>query len=449
MGQWDNPGQSFQQAALSQKAKANPKGIAKDSNGWEVARVVDVSMHTGEDALGKNENAGVGWVKFRRPGVDDSLPAKSLPWAQPFNTSTEYPIKGEFVMIAAAPAGISPYVKNALNRMTSWYYIGPINYSGLINKNALKNYSEIDHPDDKGSAAAGYEADSNMPPDSDGAASVPPVIGKHGLAFTPASNIYPLQPLFGDTIFQGRWGNSIRFSTSQPNPEGVEGLDPTKGYLDNPWSDNENNVGEDPITIIRNGQSDESRDLPMDDKGALPPMFEDLIEDKSSIWLTDGQTINSLQRMLTDTEEDGSGVATTNVLKASGLGNVYTDSGKATPQVIIASDRLIFQAKDDEVLIFGKNGVGIAADNDIVLESNDTITISAPVIELVGEVKYGSGGKAIDGEKLIELLEDLIDEVMGLGVITATGPGAANPSPALQAIKDKLDDALSSGDDQA
>ena len=448
MAKWNNPGDSYQQHQIRQQAKSNPDGITNTQSGWELAKVIDVSMHHGEDALGENENQGLGWIKFRRPGTDDSLDTKSLPWAQPFSNTTPMPLKNEFVMVTSATTNYSGYKKAGPNRLTGWYYMGPLNYKGLINLNALDNISEQDLPPAPAEGADAYEQESNAAPDN-AQSDTPIIVGKYGLAFTAASNIYPLQPLYGDNIIQGRWGQSIRFSCSQPNPEGVPDLDPTKGYLNNPWSDNENNVGEDPITIIRNGQSDESRDLDMSGNEALNPLFEDLISDKSSIWLTEGQTINSLQSMLTDTSEDGTGIATTKVLQASGLGNVYADSGKATPQVIIASDRLIFNAKDDEVLIFGKNGVGIAADNDIVLESNDTITISAPVIELVGEVKYGTGGKAIDGEKLIELLEDLIDEVMGLGVITATGPGAANPSPGLQAIKDKLDGALSSGDDQA
>ena len=405
-------------------------------------------MHYGIDADGKNEVAGLGWVKFRRLKTDATIPLSNLSWAKPLNSVTTFPVKSEIVMVATAPTSPEKYTKAAAATYPGFYYMGPVNHSMQVNENTIPVYSEIDEPSaPRVAKGSSYEESADAAPEGDFADGVP--IKRMGIAFNPALNIYPLQPLYGDSIIRGRYGNSIRFSCSQPNPEGYPDLDSTKGYLDNPWSDNENNVGEDPILIIRNGQSDESRDINIQGTDSLPPVFEDLIEDKSSIWLTDGQTINSLNTLLNDTGEDGSGVTTTNIIKASGLGNVYNDLGKATPQVIIASDRLIFTSKDDEILLLGKNGVGIAADNDIVIESNDTITISAPVIELVGEVKYGTGGKAIDGEKLIELLEDLIDEVMGLSVITATGPGSASPSPALQAIKDKLDDALSSGDDQA
>ncbi len=403
-------------------------------------------MHFGEDAHGKNKDAGAGWVKFRRIKTDRSTPIESLEWAKPINWCTQYPVKTEVVMVIAAPTGPNPSAVAADSKFPGFYYFGPINHHEAINHNASPIVSDVDVITKATTKALGYEEQANSSPDT---APDEININKHGIAFTSTPNIFPLQPLYGDNIMHGRWGNSIRFSCSQPNPEGFDELDPTKGYLENPWSDNENNVGEDPILIIRNGQSDEMRDINLAGTTAPPPTFENLKTDKSSIWMTDGQTINSLNELLNDTTEDGSGIATTNVIKANGLGNVFNDYGKATPQVIIASDRLIFTSKDDEILLLGKNGIGLAADNDIVIESNDTITISAPVIELVGEVKYGTGGKAIDGEKLIELLEDLIDEVMGLSVITATGPGAAQPSPALQGIKDKLDDALSSGDDQA
>jgi len=430
-----------------QKTQSSRSTISNTSTGWEPAVVMDVSMHFGKDVYEKNGEAGLGWVKFRRIRTDKNTAIENLEWAKPIDSVTRYPVKTEIVLVTAAPTAPDTYFQASDTKYPAFYYTGPINHSMGINHNAAPIVSDLDASPALGRQSNRYEEQTNS------AVERPPeletVSNKYGVAFNPAYNIYPLQPLYGDSIISGRWGNSIRLSCSQPNPEGFEALDPTKGYLDNPWSDNENNVGEDPILILRNGQSDLSRDITKETDGSLEPMFEDLNEDKSSIWLTDGQTINSLNTLLNNTGEDGTGVTTTNVLKANGLGNVYNDYGKATPQVIIASDRLIFASKDDEILLLGKNGIGLAADNDIVIESNDTVTISAPVIELIGEVKYGTGGKAIDGEKLIELLEDLIDEVMGLSVITATGPGAAQPSPALQGIKDRLDEALSSGDDQA
>ncbi len=446
MAKWNRQNASQAQNRINESANAaNLKTNIPAS--WETALIVDIKMNYGEDILGNNPEIGLGWVKFRRLETDRGTPESNLEWAMPLNNMTTYPVKGEMVLVSKGPSAPSDYYHDGDVKMCAFYYIGPFNYKNAVNENAISQVLETDINLSSGNPADNYVRESNSDPTSEQADFV---LNKYGYSFVRASSIYPLQPLEGDTIINGRYGNSIRFSTSQPNPSGYQELDETKGYLDNPWSDNENNVGEDPILIIRNGQSDESRDVIHTSPEALLPMFENLKDDKSSIWLTDGQTINSLSELLNDATEDGSGVMTTSQIKANGLGNVYTDFGKATPQVIITSDRIIFAAKDDEILLFGKNGIGLAADNDIVIESNDTITISAPVIELAGEVKYGvGGGKAINGEKLVELLEDLCDEIMGLSVITATGPGTANPSPSIQSIKDKLADALSSGEDQA
>lgn len=75
-------------------------------------------------------------------------------------------------------------------------------------------------------------------------------------------------PFEGDMIFEGRFGNSIRFGSS--NPRGK-----------NNWSEN-NSEGE-PITIISNGQT----------KGNSMAL-EDINGDASSIYLTSNQNIDNL-----------------------------------------------------------------------------------------------------------------------------------------------------------
>ncbi len=411
---------------------------------WELAIVSDVCM-----TRDQYPDVGIGYVKFRRLYTDKNIPEPELVWAKPFDASNvKYPIKGEYVSIIAGPTGDNKNKAELNSIQSNFYYSGPVNYKGGINENShgvpIGADARLPQNPDAETLEMEAETGTNIQSTDSG------IPNTKGQAFTRAFNIYPLDPLEGDNIIYGRWGNSIRLSTSQINPESITGADPTKGFKNNPWSDNENGVDQDPITIIRNGQSDELRDTEIE-TSPIGYIFENLRTDKSSIWLTDGQTINSLGEIFEDDGEEGTMVATTGVIKSSGLGNVFDDIGKATPQAIISADRIIFLAKDDEVLIFGKNGIGLASDNDIVIESADTITISAPVIELAGEVKLGVGGgqSAINGEKLIELLEDLIDEVMTLPVITATGPGTASPSPNMQKIKDALASTLSSGEDQA
>ena len=97
-----------------------------------------------------------------------------------------------------------------------------------------------------------------------------------GKYFQEQINIKPLLPYEGDMILEGRFGNSIRFGSTNNSQE-----------ISNPngWSDS-GNTG-DPITIIRNGQSSN-----LDEKGWLPTT-ERINEDATSIYLTSNQRIQN------------------------------------------------------------------------------------------------------------------------------------------------------------
>jgi hypothetical protein len=97
-----------------------------------------------------------------------------------------------------------------------------------------------------------------------------------GEYFQEKLNIKPLLPYEGDTIIEGRFGNSVRFGSTNISD---------KVKTPNGWSD----VGElgDPITIIKNGQSDLS-----DDKGWIHNI-EDISTDASSIYMTSNQQLSN------------------------------------------------------------------------------------------------------------------------------------------------------------
>ena len=100
---------------------------------------------------------------------------------------------------------------------------------------------------------------------------------KPGNTFEEKSNIRNLFPNEGDVIIEGRFGNSIRFgSTAKQSKENKN--------VESPWS-TEGQEGN-PITIIRNGQS--QVDLPFNN---WFPIYEDIQNDDSSIYMTSGQTI--------------------------------------------------------------------------------------------------------------------------------------------------------------
>ena len=99
---------------------------------------------------------------------------------------------------------------------------------------------------------------------------------KPGRTFVEKNNIRNLWPVEGDTILEGRWGNSLRFSSTAKAP--------SDSIYKNPWSDAGNDG--DPITILRNGQS--QVDLPINN---WYPIYEDVSTDDSSIYMTSKQRI--------------------------------------------------------------------------------------------------------------------------------------------------------------
>ena len=84
--------------------------------------------------------------------------------------------------------------------------------------------------------------------------------------------IRPLKTYEGDTLLEGRFGNSIRFGSTLPN------------NLNNPWSD-VGNIG-DPITIIRNGQT-------FTPESPNNHLLEDINEDPSSVYLCSNQQLTN------------------------------------------------------------------------------------------------------------------------------------------------------------
>lgn len=82
--------------------------------------------------------------------------------------------------------------------------------------------------------------------------------------------VYTLQPFAGDVIQEGRWGNSIRFSSTGPNQTST------------PWSNT--GVNGDPITIITNGHQTAGLEN-------WSTITENIDVDQASIWMTSTQEV--------------------------------------------------------------------------------------------------------------------------------------------------------------
>jgi len=196
---------------------------------------------------------------------------------------------------------------------------------------------------------------------------------------TKVQDILPLIPCTGDILYEGRFGNSIRFgntSTSFPNHY-------TPGSRENG----------DPITIIRNG-------IPLNPPTSnnVPPNQENIKTDLSSIYLTSYQKISNFSLA----NENFNSYKTTPKTPASYI----------NPQIILNSNQICINAREESVLISANKSVGIS--------SNGTINIEATSEEgtiIQGRVTLGNKNKpqpAVLGNETVFLFMEILNQLKTL-----------------------------------
>jgi hypothetical protein len=223
-----------------------------------------------------------------------------------------FPLPGEIVLLMTLPSAPSPIT----NKTEEIYYLSVINawnspqFNGLFieeDKNLLYN------------------------------------------AFNQNSDFRGVQTFEGDYVLEGRFGNSIRFGST--NKSGNEDL--------TPWSTNPGELNNNPILILSNehGFKPSGSDL----------YIEDINKDGSSFYLTSQQVIP----------------LNIGNIKLSNITSPIGVKDYVGPQAIINADRTIISSKLDEVLVFGQTGVELYSQGPVYLQSNKTgITIQDDTIFL-------------------------------------------------------------------
>lgn len=180
-----------------------------------------------------------------------------------------------------------------------------------------------------------------------------------GKTFIEKINIHPLLPYEGDTIYEGRWGNSFRLGSTVKN-----------ATISNKWS----SVGEngDPIIILRNGQTDYNSD-------PWVPETEDVNNDLSSIYLTSTQQLQLFPANVNN-QSFSKSTPPTNV-------GQYEEN-----QIILNSGRLVFNAKSDSILAL--------ANKSIQLSCGETLGVDAKQIALTADKIYLGSSEGIEGTKI-------------------------------------------------
>lgn len=254
-------------------------------------------------------------------------------FARPFNFNIkQIPVQGEIVMLIAAPAPIISGNTTSFD----YYYMTAVNIQGSINHNALFKSTKVD------SSTPAASPSSDKP--------------KLGEGFV-EQNLSSLQLYEGDTVFEGRFGQSIRLGSTVTK----------KNYTVKPlWEKSDSADNGAPITIIRNTHI----------AGTYGTFHsEDINADESSIYMTSGQKL-PLTEASTKYDSHES---------APDAPNVYVK-----PQVIMTADRILLNARTDSVLIFAKKTVTLSSDDSINIDSNKKTRINSG-----GNVSIDTNGKKI------------------------------------------------------
>jgi len=394
-------------AANSRKKKRQPALTANTSTGnseYVIGRVTDIVLNSEhpkfDDVGGFN---GIGTIFYEINNKIGNKKFQAKPFYPQFST---YPLVNELVLLFKLPdtkIGILPSQK-------TYYYINMINVWNSPHHNAYPNPLQ---PLSEGDEA--IETRLNSP------------INESQQTFLEKENIAPLIPFVGDVINEGRWGNSIRLSSTSKTYNNTS-------Y--NNWSKKGDNG--DPLIIIRNGQ-------PKGITSGFLPIAENINNDQSSIYLTSTQQIP-----ITVSSKD---------YFSYGVNNENTPANPEEfngNQVIINSGRLIFNSTNDHIMLSSNKTINLNSKKGIYLDTpNDVVINTNSKIKLGGQ---GACESLILGDTLkndldfmLSVLMQLVDTISysqlypgGLPVPDgATSVVASNCKEALKNIKDNLDNILS------
>lgn len=229
----------------------------------------------------------------------------------------------------------------------------------------------------------------------------------------------------GDNIFQGRFGNSIRLS-------GYMHEDKTDGT---PY----------PAFMIRNGENFDNKS-----KKIFDIVDEDINKDGSSIHITSGEYITSYTPVSANSQR-----------------YKFPEQAKGD-QIIVNSDRVTLSSKGEDLYLISNRNLSMFANNIVSIDAN-TIDFTANDgnvrINALGnnDVIIGvSGGKVllgadntdnsveanqmIMGNKLINLIDRLIQAINLMTIATPSGPSAPGPidKAIFNSLAKELKDCLSS-----
>jgi hypothetical protein len=123
---------------------------------------------------------------------------------------------------------------------------------------------------------------------------------------------------------------------------------------------------------------------------------------------------------------------------------IQTPNDYSGKQVLIKSDRLIFNASASDIVIASKGVVAIGAEDQVHINSKGNMYLNVQdgskiIIGKPGSKTRKSQNQAVLGGKLLNFLEDVMQLLVTLKVVTPGGAGNADPevSTKVQKLKAK------------
>jgi hypothetical protein len=309
------------------------------------------------------------------------------------------PIIGEVVMLLKGPTAYNSYFATS----QEYYYTNPISIQSSVHQNGLPGVTEILPSNTPNNTQNRENARDGLPSKSSKLNQSKKTIDP---AFAERLDVRPVQPYSGDIILEGRWGQSIRFGST---------IDERREYPVKPyWKKGQTDIGN-PIIVISNGTNPGK-------KQENEFIQENPDTDDSSIWLTSGQELkftpaSTYTPSITDKSVD-----------------LYVKNKFAGNQVLITSDRLIFNSKKQEFIVFSKEGIGLSAEKAISIDGKQVVEMESKRINLGLNAKSPVllGDRTMDWlNELCGIMSSFLSSVTKITVPTTWGPSGFpinNPS---------------------
>lgn len=256
----------------------------------------------------------------------------------------------------------------------------------------------------------------------------------YGNYFSPVPT-HTLKVYEGDSIFESRFGQSLRYSAYNNLADKDKDGNPIPKYS--------------PTIILRNGQSSYS----LNNKLLKESIEEDINRDGTIIALTSKEHQLDFKPGTID-DKGGSDFET----KPESFQNY--PSKLVGDQLFMNSGRIILSAKSGEMIFYSKKNYGFISDGGLSIDNKLGIDISVrdrisivtndrDVTFFTGNGSIFLGNKELEpmvkGKKLVKILEKLIDAIVAQQFLTPSGPSKIGPEnhPTFGSIKSELNTILS------